>query len=669
MAYLQIKIHHPDAFRKKQKSLNLFALFSFTLLCITASLSSFTGNSSPPSVLVKDKFVIDLDSLYKESTALYQSFNSHKPTAHNIAQIRNQFIKTKLAYKKVEFLIEYLDPSLVKKLNGSPLPKVLIEQEKYQALKFMKPSFRSFPPEGLQVLEEILFAEEYGQEINSEAKILANTLKEQILLFINTFNKQSLSDRQILESCREELIRIMTLGISGFDPPAAGEEISFCAEALESVVFAVKSYQSHSSPSVISLSQNALAHLEKSLQYLQSNDNFETFDRLYFVRELADPAFASVTILKNELAPSSTSVSKPVSFYSTSLFGKDFLQAGFFAKQDGNIPDKAITDLGKLLFFDPLLSGNNQRSCASCHHPAKAFTDGTAKSVAFDMKGTVSRNSPTLINAVFSNSYFWDSRAQYLQDQVPAVLLKFDELHGSYESAIEKLSGSKEYKYLFKAAFPDHKDQHISVNTINRAIAAYVQSLVALDSPFDKFMRREIPRIDESVKKGFNLFTGKAGCATCHFAPIFNGTVPPQYLETETEVLGIPDKPDFTIAKLDPDSGKASYIPAKAFMHSFKTPTIRNISLTAPYMHNGVFETLEEVVDFYDIGGGAAFGFHVPNQTLPSEPLNLTAEEKNDLIAFMHSLTDTTYTTDIPLKLPAFKKDSPYNERPVGGSY
>ena len=140
-------------------------------------------------------------------------------------------------------------------------------------------------------------------------------------------------------------------------------------------------------------------------------------------------------------------------------------------------------------------------------------------------------------------------------------------------------------------------------------------------------------------KKGFNLFSGKAKCATCHFIPLFNGLVPPEFVETETEVLGVPETTDKTKPRLDPDLGKYNTSKSVIHKHSFKTPTVRNIELTAPYMHNGVFNSLEEVLDFYNDGGGQGLKIAPENQTLPPDKLNLTKKEMQDIIAFMKSLT------------------------------
>jgi cytochrome c peroxidase len=621
---------------------------------------------------VREQFTGDVAQLQTQSASLSKGLQELEDGKGSLVKVQEAFYAVKRAYKRVEYLAEYLDPELARNLNGAPLPKVVVDQSNYQTLAFNKPTFRTFPPEGLQVLEEMLFTGEPAQMTPADAKaalVLAYTLQENTGLLAGSLQKQPLTDKQLLESMREELVRVMTKGITGFDAPAAGGEISLTALALEPVLAAARLYEATAPEAAREPARAAVGQLERILSYLQAHPHFDTFDRLHFIRELADPAYASLTALHHELALGTAPLARPVDDRARSLFSRDFLQPAFYAKQDQGTQPPALVELGKLLFFDPVLSANNQRSCASCHAPAKAFADGQARSVAFDRKGVVLRNAPTLLNAVFSESYFWDSRAQYLQDQVPAVLLKADELHGSYEKVVGKLGRSPEYVQLFRRAFSRAEDKSISVNTINRAIAAYVQSLVALDSPFDRYMRGETAQLDPAAGRGFNLFMGKAACGTCHFAPAFNGTVPPRYLESESEVLGVPSTPDLAHPRLDDDLGRAGVIPAEAWRHSFKTPTVRNAALTAPYMHNGVFATLDEVLEFYDQGGGAGIGLAVPNQTLPDGPLELSTSEKADLVAFMHALTDSTYAASAPQRLPRFPEKLGLNGRPVGGAY
>jgi cytochrome c peroxidase len=200
-----------------------------------------------------------------------------------------------------------------------------------------------------------------------------------------------------------------------------------------------------------------------------------------------------------------------------------------------------------------------------------------------------------------------------------------------------------------------------------------VVSLSSFNSPFDQYVRGERKELPEAAKRGFNLFMGKAACGTCHFAPSFNGLVPPFYEESESEVLGVPSTPGSENLVIDPDLGRleSSRPQDEAYFYafSFKTPTVRNAALTAPYMHNGVYETMEEVIDFYNKGGGLGMGIDIPHQTLPDAPLNLNEGEVKDLIAFMEALTDTTGMTNIQLELPKFEGMSELNKRMSGGYY
>jgi cytochrome c peroxidase len=155
-------------------------------------------------------------------------------------------------------------------------------------------------------------------------------------------------------------------------------------------------------------------------------------------------------------------------------------------------------------------------------------------------------------------------------------------------------------------------------------------------------MRGEKAAMNDTETRGFNLFMGKGKCGTCHFVPLFSGVNPPTFTKIDAEIIGVPATNDTLNARLDTDWGK--YLTHKIPLHknAFKTPTLRNIALTAPYMHNGVFKTLEDVIDFYDRGGGAGLGLELENQTLPAEKLNLSKWEKEAIISFLETLTDTS---------------------------
>jgi cytochrome c peroxidase len=322
-----------------------------------------------------------------------------------------------------------------------------------------------------------------------------------------------------------------------------------------------------------------------------------------------------------------------------------------------------------MLFFDPILSGNHSRSCASCHVPAKAFTDGQAKSIAFDFKGQVNRNAPTVINAALQRSLFHDARVVFLEDQASDVVANPNEMHGSLREAAGQVAQSPGYVALFKRAFPEQAPETLSETHLKVALASYVRSLSGMNARFDGYMRGDKTQLTALETHGLNLFMGKAKCATCHFVPLFNGTVPPAFDRTEAEIIGVPASTDTIRPVLDADLGRYHTFQIDLHKHAFKTPTLRNVALTAPYMHNGVYQTLEEVIAFYNKGGGAGMGIRLPTQTLPAEPLHLTAPEQKALVAFMGSLTDTTAVRNTPRKLPAFPGKLALNERPVGGKY
>jgi cytochrome c peroxidase len=210
------------------------------------------------------------------------------------------------------------------------------------------------------------------------------------------------------------------------------------------------------------------------------------------------------------------------------------------------------------------------------------------------------------------------------------------------EAAVRRLGADTATLARFAAAFGRPAEGALTEQSLSIAVAAYVRSLQALNSRFDRAVRGDTAAVTASERAGFNLFMGKAGCGTCHFAPLFGGALPPTYLESEPEVIGVPARAGTPTSVVDEDAGVFATDSAPLHRHAFKTPTVRNVGLTAPYMHNGVFRTLEEVVDFYDGGGGNGLGMRLPNQTLPVDSLGLSRQEKRDLVSFMLALTDSS---------------------------
>jgi cytochrome c peroxidase len=326
------------------------------------------------------------------------------------------------------------------------------------------------------------------------------------------------------------------------------------------------------------------------------------------------------------------------------LFDVDAFDATAFAPDFATFTSPQLVALGERLFHEPRLSGPATRSCATCHVPQLAFTDGKPHSDLLIAAITPARNAPTLLNAALQLALFDDSRAGSLESQAEAVLANPAEMGSSAEVAAERLRGDSSYRREFELAFTKLTPASDSVVTGQRlrvAVAAYVRSLIALNSRFDKAMRGDKAALTAAERRGFDLFMGKGRCGTCHFAPLFNGVMPPEFVESEPEIIGVPAERAIRHARLDPDEGRGAVDHEPTHIGAFRVPTLRNVALTAPYMHNGAYTKLGDVVDFYNRGGGVGVGAKVAGQTLPTRPLGLTAIERRDLVAFLGALTDT----------------------------
>lgn len=271
--------------------------------------------------------------------------------------------------------------------------------------------------------------------------------------------------------------------------------------------------------------------------------------------------------------------------------------------------------LGKKLFFDPRLSKDSSTSCLSCHKPELAFTDGEIRSKG--LPGHFSKhNSSTLINIAFSPSFMFDKRATYLEVQSLIPISDTNEMGIGINRLTERLKGDKEYQLLARKAFNSEFNSY----SVTRGLAAFIRSLVSADSKFDQYIKTKDPKIFTSQEwKGYELFQGKAKCNSCHPAPLFTNH---QHYDLGLE------------SGKNADLGLMLGTLDSAQMYRFKTPTLRNIAITAPYFHNGKFKTLKEVIDFKS---------NLTHKTKDLTPISLSEDEKNNLILFLHTLTDKAY--------------------------
>ena len=259
--------------------------------------------------------------------------------------------------------------------------------------------------------------------------------------------------------------------------------------------------------------------------------------------------------------------------------------------------------------------------------------------------GRLSRNTPTLWNAFLQRNLFHDSRQTSLDRLILEVMSNEKEMNSGVNNAVLAIQKNPVYIQLFRKAYP--RAEVINGEMLVNAISMYLRTLLSYNSRFDQYIRGDRNRMSPSEIKGFNLFSGKARCATCHFIPLFNGSKPPSFFYQESEVLGVPADTNKAQPQLDSDLGRFTTTQQSFHRFAFKTPTLRNITLTGPYMHNGVFATLNQVMEFYNNGGGKGLHIAPSNQTLPFDKLGLSTAEINNIISDNYDGfgTVTTYTT------------------------
>jgi cytochrome c peroxidase len=282
--------------------------------------------------------------------------------------------------------------------------------------------------------------------------------------------------------------------------------------------------------------------------------------------------------------------------------------------------DNAVTyarvELGKRLFFDPRLSGSGWISCATCHNPALGWSDGLPTAIGHGMK-VLGRHTPTILNSAYNKRQMWDGRFATLEEQALGPIGSADEMNMDMAEMVKRLKSIKGYQPLFELAYPG---EGISEKTVAKAIASFERTIVSRRSPFDRWQEGERNAVSPAAKRGFELFRGKANCVACHDGHNFT--------DDGFHNIGVRQQPGVD------DPGRFAKVAVKAMKGAHKTPSLRDVGHTAPYMHNGAYSTLREVVEMYSRGGDVADNLD-PNM----RKLDLTSAEIDDIVAFLESLT------------------------------
>lgn len=638
--------------KPSRKKLAIPVLFIVIILgCSFFNSEVQTGNS--PEKNYVDEHVKHIISLLNRCVELVDSGSVNK----NSESLKSSYFELRNHYKRIEFFIEYCSPFDVRYFINGPLVKK-------SELEIGK---RIVDPHGFQVVEEQLFGKDsIDQKIMlDELRLLSTAFKT----FETRLPDFTIRDAQVLDMMQFELIRIGSLSLNGADATYTKTNITECVYVLkgfEEMLSLIKSkYPLSNYPAATH--QSLTLQIRKAEAYCLAHKDYDNFNRLQFITHYIKPLYKLLVKLhRSELFPY-TPVNYAIDLKSDRVFERGSFNLNYFSVQAVDTIGNALqAKLGRFLFFDPVLSGNNERSCASCHKPDKAFSDGLQKGRGFSNDHGLDRNTPSLLNTIFQKQFFYDGRARQLEQQASDVLHNQREMNSSIDEMINKLNQSEEYKALFRKSYKGTVDTSISYYGILKAITEYEKTLISLNSRFDKYIKGDYTQLNTHEINGYTIFAGKALCGSCHFFPLFNSLVPPVYNDTEYEVIGVPEYPNGKV--IDKDEGRIVVSRSYIHQYAFKTPTVRNVALTAPYMHNGIYKNLDDVIKFYNDGGGQGLGIDIPHQTLPFDSLKLNRNEIADLKAFMFSLTDTTGLSKKPKQLPKFN-DAVLNQRAIGGTY
>ncbi len=604
-----------------------------------------------------------MQAFKQKQTALARIIDESNLTKESdIEHIKEIIQQTRVQLKGVDFWLRYLEPISYKKING-PLP---VEWETEVFEKYEAPYKR----EAAGLTLAYLYLEEPGIDKIELKRLIQESVFATDVYFADSITKH-LADYHHFYLCnRLYLLNIAAIYTTGFECPDTEQVIPELLSMLKDMQPVYAAYNKSFPATPIQAAYTDL--YKKTIDFVFKQPNGLTeFDHFTFIQQYINPLYVlNQKMILSYKVSSKSMVDYSLNKNSKSIFDKDLYYAqntkGIFSRVSDTTILNELNDLGKLLFYDPILSGNNMRSCASCHIPTQYFTDTINQtSLQFNGEDRLPRNTPSLINVRQNHLLMMDGAHINMQNQAKGVMINPVEMGSTELEALKKVLDCKEYNSRFtKLLKYTPQEKEITIDHLTSALTIYYTKFSNSYAPFDKAMI-EKKSIDPMVQEGFNLFMSKAQCATCHFVPQFNGVKPP-YVNSEFEVIGVPKDKLFT--GLSSDKGRSVIYLSDEMHNAFRTGSIRNTTYTKPYMHNGVFDNLTDVIEFYNNGGGVGRGLTVPNQTLSADSLYLTTVEIKKIVLFIESLNENIEFEKPPIQLPA-SKDKALNQRKVGGVY
>jgi len=633
------------------------------LFCVLSALvigASFTDVNVERDAL-KRVYTQRIDSL---SFSLGQLKSALAECAENPAIGKEKILRllhrSRICLKRTDFWLRYTDPIHYRWING-PLP---IEWETEVFEKYEAPYMRRAG--GLILMEtELALAEP-----NLDSLLTWCDMAGKGLTGLNT----SLNDLDFtkpdwfLFANRHFLLNLFTVYSTGYECPSEDRRIPELHDMCQSMqeVYAVFSKGNPDLPMdrFNELYERMLAFLTKA------PEAYMDFDHYAFIRDYVAPLYEiNAGLIRSSRVRSQNLNDYSLQSNAISLFDPGLYNAqnrkGVFSGIEDSASLASIRSLGSMLFYDPILSGNMERSCASCHKPAHFFADTQRFASNYDRNGFLARNTPSLFQASSNHLLMADGAHFSLQEQARHVIGHVKEMAGDEAVIMKRINKIPQYRKQLQVL--SQLTPSAPVYSYEHVLSAVVYYCSSYGDSIPLFFRQMKHQAEEDALaiKGFNLFMGKAACATCHFLPRFNGVRPP-YTGSEFEVIGTPA--DKAGKVLSSDSGRFLQHPVAEMLHAFRTPGLWNIGHTFPYMHNGVYHSLEEVIDFYDAGGGIGKGLKLANQTLPSDSLRLSQEEKQALVHFLRQLKSEEPAPTAPLNLPQAQTRQ-LSARKPGGNY
>ena len=635
----------------RNKTIFFGLILSALLLCFV----SFDDPKTTYSNLYFERIKLFQNSLqHLENDLQQQNFSAKK--------IEEEISLCRMKMKSADLWLRYFQPNDYKKINGQ-LP---IEWESEVFEKFEKPYKRE--GSGLYLAQQYVQQNDFKRD--SLLKLIQIARKTLDVYLADSTTQKLNSPAEFYFANRLFLLNLASIYTTGFEE----NDYELIAELSEFLWRTRKIYYYfNASFSDYQLNENYLAKFDSLGLFVshQAKDK-NRFNHFEFIKTYVNPLFAMNQKMIRDYHLQSKSLNDfSLNNDANSIFDKHLFAAqntkGVFAFVENENDLNEIKSVGEKLFNDPILSGNNSRSCASCHKPNEFFTNTElATAQHFNDFQFLPRNIPSLINVQFYQLLMHDGKHFSLMNQTKDVITNPVEMNGNLKLMMKKILSCDEYKKAFKNFLKFTPEYYaIEQQHIISALMIYYTQYSYASSKFDDAMNSSKEILEENEIAGFNLFMGKAQCGTCHFVPMFSGIKPP-FVSSEFEIVGTPA--DKKYSKLSADSGRYKIFREKENLFAFRTPTLRNVTKTKPYMHNGVFTTLDEVIDFYNAGGGYGKGLRGFEPTLSTDSLHLTTNEISQLKSFLKTLEENVEQPILLKNLP-FSKNKKLNERKVGGQY